>query len=1001
MKQIYILLIALLMSLSANAEKSGSCGPNLKWHLTDDGVLTISGEGRMDNYDGGYYVGGPWRYDDIKRVIIGDSVTSIGNDAFRGCSSLTSVTIPNSVRAIGYGAFSDCSSLTSVTIPNSVTTIGKEVFRDCSSLTSVTIPNSVTTIGEYALSNCSSLTSVTIGNSVTTIGGGAFFDCTSLTSVTIGNSVTTIGKDAFGVCSSLTSVTIPNCVTTIGNDAFSYCSSLTSVTIGNSVTTIGKEVFRDCSSLTSVTIPNSVTTIEYSAFNGCSSLTSVTIPNSVTTIGNSAFSGCSSLTSVTIPNSVTAIGDNAFYNTNMTKIIWLTNTPPDGYSNVQGRIHYVANDMYTGLSNKKVYPYLSSIFEVDGIKYVPVSPSEHICDAIDCTYTGDELKINKKVNYKGVDMTVREINPYIACCAKIKKVYIENGFTTIGDYAFSYCRALTSVTIPNSVTTIGDGAFSYCNNLTSVTIPNSVTTIGNSAFKNCSSLTSVTIPNSVTTIDRWVFSSCSSLTSVTIGNSVTTIVDNAFDNTYNKTKIIWLTNTPPDGYRNVGGDIHYVANDLYTGLSNKKVYPYLSSIFEVDGIKYVPVSPSERTCDAIDCAYTGEPYEVKINKKVNYKGVDMTVREFNPYTAYECAKIKKAYIDIGGSIGNDAFSGCTNLTSVDIKKANDIGNNAFSKCTNLVSVDIKAGNNIGESAFSNCSSLETLSLDNKIKSLGRSAFENCRNLKQFVIPDSVTILNYLLLYDCSSLKSIRIHKSIKEIDKAFNGCTNLSTLIIEDRNTPLKIVSNNNPLFKDCKLDSVYIGGKIVYETSSDYGYSPFYRNTSLRTVKISDAETTIYDNEFYGCTNLQNVSIGDNVKSIGKWAFSACSSLKNFTFGSGLQSIGQEAFSDCINITKISSEAVVPPTCGINALDDINKWNCKLFVPKANINAYKQAPQWKEFFFIESTTGITNTVYNKAGLADVYTIDGTKRLSKASTDEINALPKGVYIVNGKKIIIR
>ena len=710
MKQIYILLIALLMGLSANAEKSGTCGPNLKWHLTDDGVLTITGEGKM--YD--YSHSRPWGYSDIKRIIIGDGVTTIGRSAFSGCSSLTSVNIPNSV-----------------------TTIGEYAFRDCSSLTSVTIPNSVTTIG-----------------------GDAFYGCSSLTSVTIPNSVTTIGKSAFHGCSALISVTIPKSVTTIGDDAFSYCKSLTSVTI-----------------------PNSVTTIGWNTFSGCTSLTSVNIPNSVTTIGGEAFSGCSSLTSVTIPNSVTTIGSSAFTN--------------------------------------------------------------------------------------------------------------------------------------------------------------------------------------------------------------------------NNAKIIWLTNTPPARYWNVEGGIHYVANDLYTGLSNKKVYPYLSSIFEVDGIKYVPVSPSERTCDAIDCAYTGEPYEVKINKKVNYKGVDMTVREFNPYTAYECAKIKKAYIDIGGSIGNDAFSGCTNLTSVDIKKANDIGNNAFSKCTNLVSVDIKAGNNIGESAFSNCSSLETLSLDNKIKSLGRSAFENCRNLKQFVIPDSVTILNYLLLYDCSSLKSIRIHKSIKEIDKAFNGCTNLSTLIIEDRNTPLKIVSNNNPLFKDCKLDSVYIGGKIVYETSSDYGYSPFYRNTSLRTVKISDAETTIYDNEFYGCTNLQNVSIGDNVTSIGKWAFSGCSSLKNFTFGSGLQSIGQEAFSDCFNITQIRSKAVVPPTCDINALDDINKWNCKLFVPKANINAYKQAPQWKEFFFIESTTGITNTVYNKAGLADVYTIDGTKRLSKASTDEINALPKGVYIVNGKKIIIR
>ena len=470
---------------------------------------------------------------------------------------------------------------------------------------------------------------------------------------------------------------------------------------------------------------------------------------------------------------------------------------------------------------------------------------------------------------------------------------------------------------------------------------------------------------------------CSALTSVTIPNSVTTIGNNAFTN--NNAKIIWLTNTPPAGYRNVNGGIHYVTNNLYMGLSNKKVYPYLSSIFEVNGVKYVPVSPSERTCDALDCIYTGDPYEVKINKKVNYKGIDMTVREINPYTAYECKNIKKAYIDINGSIGD----------------------NAFSRCTNLASVDIKACNNIGESAFSDCSSLKTLSLDNNIKSLGRCAFSDCSNLKQFVIPDYVTILNYDLLRNCSSLKSIRIHKNIKEIYEAFYGCTNLSTLIIEDRNRTLKLGSNSSLLFGDCKLDSVYIGGKIVYNTSSGYGYSPFYRNTSLRTVKISDVETTIYDNEFYGCTNLQNVSIGDNVKSIGKWAFSACSSLKNFTFGSGLQSIGQEAFSDCINITQISSEAVVPPTCGINALDDINKWNCKLFVPKASIDAYKQAPQWEEFFFIDSTTGITNIVYNNSGLADVYTIDGTKRLSKASTDEINALPKGMYIVNGKKIIIK
>ena len=199
-------------------------------------------------------------------IIFDGPVTSIGQYAFYGCTSLTSVTIPNSVTKIENKAFSGCTSLTSVTIPNSVTRIGFQAFDGCSSLTSVTIPNSVTEIGI-----------------------GAFFGCTSLTSVTIPNSVTEIGDGAFRGCSSLTSVTIPNSVTRIEDGAFMDCSSLTSVTIPNSVTSIGESAFWGCKSLTSVTIPNSVTSIGWFAFRYCSSLTSVTIPNSVTSIGGYAF----------------------------------------------------------------------------------------------------------------------------------------------------------------------------------------------------------------------------------------------------------------------------------------------------------------------------------------------------------------------------------------------------------------------------------------------------------------------------------------------------------------------------------------------------------------------------------------------------------------------------------------------------------------------------------------------------------------------------------------
>lgn len=232
----------------------------------------------------------------ITSIIIPNSVTSIGYDAFFYCENLTSVTIGNSVTTIGGYAFSSCRNLTSVTIPNSVTTIDNGAFNS-SGLISVTIPNSVTTVGEYAFGYCDNLTSVTIGNSVTTIGKGAFNSCDNLSSVTIGNSVTTIGSKAF-MGSGLISVTIPNAVTTIGERAFCDCKNLTSVTLSNNIDTIHKFLFAQDSNLVSLTIPNSVTVIEDGAFGNCTGLTSITIPSNVTSVGGAAFYNCTGLTEI-------------------------------------------------------------------------------------------------------------------------------------------------------------------------------------------------------------------------------------------------------------------------------------------------------------------------------------------------------------------------------------------------------------------------------------------------------------------------------------------------------------------------------------------------------------------------------------------------------------------------------------------------------------------------------------------------------------------------------
>ena len=192
-KRIFSFVLAVLMiasllpatALAVDIVDSGTCGAkgsNLTWTLDSEGVLTISGSGDMHGYGSS---DAPWygSRSRVKSAVIADGVTSIGEWAFFGCGSLTSVTIPNSVTSIGRYAFYYCTSLTSVTIPDSVTSIGWLAFNGCTSLTSVTIPDGVTIINDAVFNGCTSLTSVTIPDSVTSIGGSAFYNCTSLTDV--------------------------------------------------------------------------------------------------------------------------------------------------------------------------------------------------------------------------------------------------------------------------------------------------------------------------------------------------------------------------------------------------------------------------------------------------------------------------------------------------------------------------------------------------------------------------------------------------------------------------------------------------------------------------------------------------------------------------------------------------------------------------------------------------------------------------------------------------
>ena len=544
---------------------SGTCGGTLnnsqlmKWTLTSDGTLTISGEGNM--------FGAPWSQykSKIKKVLIGEGVKSISDNAFHYYENLRSVSLPSTLTSIGEAAFWACSSLQSITLPNNLTNIGLNAFRACHSLTQVLIPASVTNIDGSAFECCTGLTDVVFeGNSLEFGSGATFYDCTSLKNVFFngtradwtasrGSSGSVLPAAAqiyykndlisSGTCGDNSSgnntqwkltkagtliITVGTGYTEGGIADFAYGkapwyqdiydSGIRCLIIGSGIKTIGSYAFADCTDLAEIIVPDGVISIGDGAFQQNSGAKRVVLPPSTVYIGHGALRDCSALTSVSLPDSMSnRLFLDMFEGCTNLKSVDI----PDGITDIyEGDLASCPNwtdiyyDNWGRVWNRVVSGVRDSIPDRMNVHF-----KDNIYDSGSCgenvTWT---LTADGTLTISGTgamtDYTYDSRSPWYSCRTYIKRVVMQQGVTSIGDHAFWDCSGLTSVTIPDGVTSIGGDAFSGCAALTSVEIPNGVTAIGGSTFSNCIRLAKVTIPKSVTSIGKNAFYYCESIADV-------------------------------------------------------------------------------------------------------------------------------------------------------------------------------------------------------------------------------------------------------------------------------------------------------------------------------------------------------------------------------------------------------------------------------------------------------------------------------------------------------
>ena len=884
----------------------------------------------------------------IDTVDMNQSVTKIGTDAFRNCSSIKTVNM-HSLPA--WCAIEFVNEYSNPLCISGSSGSNKELRINGLDLTgSLTVGKNdgVTSISTYAFYNWKRLTTLNIGTSLVKISDHAFKGCTNLANLstdaggtysefaniagygdsnvlytgvsssstlafypegktdqtfTIPSGCSKIATHAFyGVTNLRTLIASPG-LTVLESEACAY-SSIQTFRVDDSntrLTTIGESAFVNCSNLSSVTIRGRQVSIGSNAFSSLTQLTNLDMDDNIAQVGANAFSGCSGLTSLYIGINVTKIGNGAFSGcTNITSLTFNARQCED-FALGNRVFHNLGSgkdgvDLIIGANVQRIPAYFTC---AEGQRYIGYSYYGG-----SSSYNTSGLNEPRRNSYVSEEIHYHDVN------LKVKTLAFESSgvCTTIGKYAFANNNYLTSVTLADTVTTLEEGAFYWCRKLTSISTK--ALTIGQKAFYNCPLLATATLTN-VREIGSNCFYNDTALSAVSLP-IVVTIDDYAF---YNCTSLdnISLNST---SLKTVGAYAFNKCNNLQTIT--------LTSATTLGNYAFA------------EC--------------VNLKTANLpaSLTSIGNYIFYNCTKLDTVNLAEGLTLlGAYMFKGCTTLQQIDIPESvNQMGSYVFSGCTGLESIDIPGTiTSINSYSFENCSSLATITLHEGTKTIGTSAFTGCNNadLETIILPDTIETVDSYAFSGCAGVKTLTIGTNVKTIGNyAFNNCTGLTT--INYNATSCNDLSNynystsdgNRAFYKAGSSDSgitLYIGENVtkipsylfysinnssdgnakitslVWEGTSSctsIGNYAFAYVGSLTSLVLPASLTTIYGYAFYNCTALTgSITFPTKTANINSYAFANCTSLQHLIFDelgdSDIKTFGEGVFANDTNLNSVS----------------------------------------------------------------------------------------------------